>query len=236
MALSGLNIGTGSDVLKSGEAWVINYLKNHLSKDAVLFDVGANVGDYSIALRRCFPFANIFAFEPSSINFQNLDISLTDKNVITFNIGFGESEGNFALYSNQRYSGISSLFNRQLTHLDIEMQSFEEVEIKSIDKFCMEQAISNIHLLKLDTEGSEFSILKGAKKMIESDKIQYIQFEFGGCNIDSRTYFKDFFYLLSPKYRLFRILQDGLQPIENYSEDLEVFLTTNFLAKHKNLA
>ena len=69
--------------------------------------------------------------------------------------------------------------------------------------------------------------------MIEADAITNILFEFGGCNIDSRTFFQDFFYLLKDKYHIYRVLQDGLFQISEYREIYEIFLTTNFLEVHK---
>lgn len=89
--------------------------------------------------------------------------------------------------------------------------------------------------MKLDVEGHELAVLKGGKQMLDDGKIHVIQFEFGGCNIDSRTYFQDFFYLLSPGFRIYRIVKDGLFPIEEYSEDLEVFKTTNYLCISKKI-
>jgi len=83
----------------------------------------------------------------------------------------------------------------------------------------------------LDVEGHEYAVLQGAKELIERNKIQFIQFEFGGCNIDSRVFFQDFFYFLSPKYKIFRVLKDGLYPINEYSENLEVFSVTNYFAQ-----
>jgi len=111
---------------------------------------------------------------------------------------------------------------------------FEEVvDIRTIDSFCLEKNIDHISFLKLDTEGNELNILKGAKNMINSEKIDFIQFEFGGCNIDSKTYFQDFYYLLNPRYQIYRILENGLFPIKKYCETNEIFLTTNYLAEKK---
>lgn len=70
--------------------------------------------------------------------------------------------------------------------------------------------------------------------MIEDRKIDFIQFEFGGCNIDSRTFFQDFWYLLHDKYNIFRIIPTGLYPIKEYSEMREIFLCTNYLAELKS--
>ena len=111
------------------------------------------------------------------------------------------------------------------------MHAQEEIKIKTIDSYCDEHAIKTINLLKLDIEGHELDALKGAKRMLSSGAIDFIQFEFGGCNIDSRTYFQDFYYLLKDDFRFFRILKDGLFPIKSYKEEYEVFITTNFLAE-----
>jgi hypothetical protein len=54
-----------------------------------------------------------------------------------------------------------------------------------------------------------------------------------GCNLDSRTFFRDFFYFLNEKYKIFRILKDGLYPINRYKETCELFMATNFLAEHR---
>ena len=65
------------------------------------------------------------------------------------------------------------------------------------------------------------------------NKINFIQFEFGGCNISSRTFFKDFYEILSPYFKINRILKDGLYPIKSYNEILECYLQQNYLATKK---
>jgi hypothetical protein len=79
-------------------------------------------------------------------------------------------------------------------------------------------------------EGHELAVLKGAHRMIDRNAIEIIQFEFGGTSLDSRSYFKDFFQLLSPKYRIYRILPRGLRELKAYSEKLEIFQSANYLA------
>ena len=69
--------------------------------------------------------------------------------------------------------------------------------------------------------------------MISDKKINFIQFEFGGCNIDSRTYFQDFFYLLNDNYTIYRDLKNGLFEMPVYKETYEIFITINFLAVAK---
>ena len=79
-------------------------------------------------------------------------------------------------------------------------------------------------------EGHELAVLRGGKKMFESGKVKIVQFEFGGCNIDSRTFFRDYFNFFKNDFKLYRILSNGLSPIDSYSEKLEVFQSANYLA------
>jgi hypothetical protein len=59
-----------------------------------------------------------------------------------------------------------------------------------------------------------------------------VAFEFGGSNIDSRSFFQDFYYFFkAQKFNLSRITPSGyLYPIKSYSELLEQFRCTNFVA------
>lgn len=135
------------------------------------------------------------------------------------------------LYSNSSLSGLTSVYNRNLAHVNLEMDEISTAQFTTIDNYCQKNNVNHIHFLKMDIEGHELSALQGASKMLSSDNIDYIQFEFGGCNIDSRTYFKDFYYLLHDKYDIYRILQKGLYKIDKYSEYLEIFVTVNYLAQ-----
>ena len=123
---------------------------------------------------------------------------------------------------------------RDIDHLGITMAHSEEITVKRLDAFCREHKIDRIDLLKIDVEGGELSVLKGATEMLNAGAIHMIQFEFGPCHIDARVFFKDFFRLLSPRYHIYRVLRDGLKLVDKYREADEIFLTTNYLAVTKN--
>jgi hypothetical protein len=75
-------------------------------------------------------------------------------------------------------------------------------------------------------------VLAGASAMLEQGKVDIVVFEFGGCNIDTRSFFQDFYYLFTLlKMKLFRITPSAyLYPIYSYHEVFEQFRTTNFVA------
>lgn len=233
LSLMGMNVGGGSDFEKSGELRVLEEIRKVCGDIMpVLFDVGANVGDYALRADRVFGGEiDIYAFEPSRVTFEKMVRNTKERgNIRSFNFGFGEEEAEVVLYTDAEGSGLASVFKRNLDHLDIHMDRAEKITVRKIDDFCRESGIKKIHFLKIDVEGNELAVLKGAKEMIAAGAIDRIQFEFGGTNIDARTFFRDFFLYLSPHYALYRVLKDGLAPIPKYQETLEIFTTTNFLA------
>jgi FkbM family methyltransferase len=237
LSLDGMNYGHVTDLGESGELNAIQVLskyfdsRNHIS----IFDVGGNLGNYSRALAECFGRkATIYAFEPSSKTFnQFLENTKDIETIKANNIGFSDKEGRTSLYMDHDLSTLASVYPRNLTHYEKQISQVEEIKLTTIDRFCEENKIDQIDFLKLDIEGHELRALNGAHRMIENNKIDFIQFEFGGCNIDSRTFFQDFYYLLIDKYRLFRIVRNGLIEITKYDETNEIFKTINYLAKHR---
>jgi len=237
LSLRQMNIGSGGNFSQSGELFVLKYIQNKLLKEPliVIFDVGANTGNYSKALSEVFDTqAKIFSFEPSQKTFE-LFLKTTKgyENIIPNNFGFSDKEYNQTLFTNSEGSGFASVYQRRLEHFGINMDKTEEIKLTTIDAYCTENKIERIHFLKLDIEGHELNALNGAEKMIKDKKIDFIQFEFGGCNIDSRTYFQDFYYFLKDNYTIYRILKDSIYKLSNYKETYEIFITTNFLAIKK---
>ena len=87
-------------------------------------------------------------------------------------------------------------------------------------------------ILKLDVEGHELSALSGATETLK--QIELVQFEFGGGNIDSHTYFQDFWYFFKNlDFDLYRLTPRGPVVVNEYTELLEVFRPTNYFAVRK---
>ena len=237
LSLNRMNIGNGGNFRKSGEMYVAKHIQKKLKNEQLIliFDVGANTGNYSKSLSDIFKNkAKIFSFEPSKKTFDLfLDTTKNCENIIPNNFGFSDKSDHQILFSDSTGSGLASVYHRKLDHFGIKMDNTEEIELTTIDTYCAENKIGRIHFLKLDIEGHELNALNGAKKMINDQKIDFIQFEFGGCNIDSRTYFQDFYYLLKDNYHIYRVLRNGIHKLPKYKETYEIFITTNYLAVKK---
>ena len=237
----GMNYGNGGNFRSSGELFAAKYIKgklNRLTEPYTFFDGGANKGQYSMELAHIFSDKafSIHAFEPSRETYEILKATTREENsIIPNNFGLGEKKEMLTLYKRGPLSGLSSLYKRQLDHFGIEMSFTEQIQLDTIDEYCNNHKINRINFLKLDIEGHEYKCLLGAAAMLKHKKIDFIQFEFGGCNIDSRTYFQDFWYLLKDDFHIYRIVRDGLAPITKYNERLEIFKNINFLVELKNL-
>lgn len=233
LSLNKMNYGPGDDYRSSGEKGVLDYLKKKFnsSEKLVIFDVGANIGGYTkMVLESLGSKAQVHAFEPSFRTFEMLRKNVNNDLVRLNNIGCSDTTQTMSLYSDKKGSSLASVYNRRLDDYGISMKEVEQSEFIRIDDYCRKNNIEHIHLLKLDIEGHELFALKGAQEMIDKKNIDFIQFEFGGCNIDSRTYFRDFYNFFHANYDIYRILQKGLYKIDQYSVNLEIFVTVNYLA------
>lgn len=198
------------------------------STDSIIFDIGANKGSWTQVALDKIPRSHIYSFEPSRLTY-GVSVQSLGKNprVSLYNLAISSVKGTKELHSDHEGSSLSSLYQRRTT---IKFDHVETVNTTTLDTFCLENSIKKIDWLKIDAEGNELEVLRGAEKLIEQGAIKCIQFEFGGTQIDSRTFFKDFYDLLSPRYDIHQILVDGLHKIKNYNQRLEIFEYVNYLA------
>ena len=107
------------------------------------------------------------------------------------------------------------------------------VQVVKLDDLLREHGIGRVAFLKLDLEGHELFALRGAADYLGRGRIPALTFEFGSANVNSRTFFRDFWDLLTPLgYGIHRIVPGGRTVrIARYDETLEFFRgATNYLA------
>jgi len=242
-----MGIGSGGVVADSGEkialTWAIGNRKgcllgdNSLKRTLCIFDIGANIGQFAGIAKgvlNAHPYL-IHCFEPSRYTFEQLKFNIGDDNRFRLNnIALGKNVGYSSLFYDEEGSGLASMTKRKLEHFGIDFDLSELISVDTVDNYCDRLQIDKIHLLKMDVEGHELDVLSGASRFLEDRRIEAILFEFGGCNIDNRSFLQDYFYFFK-KYghnRIFRITPSGyLSPLDKYREINEQFRTTNFLVK-----
>ncbi|MBL9118260.1 MAG: FkbM family methyltransferase [Verrucomicrobiaceae bacterium] len=226
--LLGRGSGTGWDLASE-----VACAANTLGRDhAVIFDVGANRGEWSMMMQQLKPDSRVYMFEPSP-DCQAILSSRGELKASLRPVGLSETAGSAQLYSSGPTDGSASLHERGETyfsHLDYKPVS---VSLSTVDHEVEALGIDRIDFMKLDVEGHELSVLKGAKNTLKSRRINALAFEFGSGNINSRTFFRDFWDLLNEAgFAISRITPCGrLLPIQTYYEDLEYFRgVSNYLA------
>jgi FkbM family methyltransferase len=169
---------------------IIKLINSKFSKPIVVFDIGAHYGETIKLFLNNLKIQKIYSFEPSPYNYQVLkkNISKYQPNKVEiFNFGLGEKISK--KYINQTVESSSSTINkinkdskylkRKLKILNIkDRDTFYHklpIEVSTLDTFIEKKNIQNIDLLKIDTEGYEFNVLKGLSNY--SHKIKLIYFE-----------------------------------------------------------
>lgn len=227
-----LGKGWGSGTVKKEFAAALSLLDG--KKVELCVDIGGNQGTYTEQIIKQAPSCDVVVFEPAKTNVEMLNLKFTNApNVKIEQCAVSNEIGDATLYSNEDGSGLASLTQRRLDHFGIDFNNTESIKtIKFEDYWKVELKSRNIDICKIDIEGHELDALMGFGEAI--NHVSVIQFEFGGCNIDTRTYFQDFWYFFQENgFDLYRISPIGLIPIPRYRELDEFFSTTNYLAKRR---
>lgn len=235
ISLSGMGIGSASLYIhQSGEATVLRRLAElwPTRDDLVVLDVGAHAGGYALEARSAFgSTAHIQCFEPNPALFDTLASRLRDdQGTICHQAALGAQGGSAPLFLDKVGSSRGSLVEESFTLTERPVEQTHIVEVRTLDDVARSEGLAQIDLLKLDVEGHELAVLQGASVLLSENRIDVVQFEFGERNLASRTYMRDFFELLGPRFAFFRVTPRGLVPLE-YRPKVELFaLETNYLA------
>ena len=145
----------------------ISYLKKNLQEGDVFFDIGANVGSFSlIASKQVQSAGKVYAFEPVHQTFKQLtyNYSLNQFTQTTLiRKAVANKNGQIELnVSDQSNTGMSSILNH-----DAENGKIEIVPCITLDDFVVENKISTINLIKMDIEGAEYLALQGMSHILQ---------------------------------------------------------------------
>ena len=142
------------------------------SSDDVVFDVGANDGRSILRLQQHLPPHRTFAFEPVSSTFQTLVQQTKHLDAVRcFQLALGAKTGHETMYLSEL--AVMNSFSSEWS----EPVGTETVEVATVDQVMAEQGVEFIDFLKIDTEGHDLEVLKGAEAALADSRIAIIQAE-----------------------------------------------------------
>lgn len=195
----------------NGEKKIIKKLSQTITGKPIIFDVGANVGDWTDYADSLFEDYKAHLFELSKATCQTLEdrfsgnkktvinnLALSDKNGQIEYVDYGKNDGGNTLLLNANYHKKKS--------------SVAHARAIKGDDYCAERNIDRINYLKIDTEGAEYLVLKGFEELLQNHAIDIVQFEYGYTHADAKTLMKDFFeFFESNEYIVGRLSKKGVQ-------------------------
>ena len=174
-----------NELTNNGEAMVQNVVLDHSdSQNITVIDCGANKGEWTDQLCKLFltnknvSKLDVYCFEPSLFTYQQLLITIDniksqDINIYPINKALSSNDGKALLSITHPGAGTNSLVQIPESHLDT-----EPIIMVKLSTFLKEAGVSKISLLKIDAEGADPDIIKGAMKLISNQDIGIIQFEY----------------------------------------------------------
>lgn len=197
------------------------------SKDPILFDVGANVGQTVKDFKEVFKNSTIHAFEPSPSTFEILKNNTSNFNKLhLWNYGVGSSSENL-VFNEYALSNMSSFFDLQNVKTS-NLKRKTIVQTTTIDQFISENRIPGIDVLKIDTEGFELEVFRGANNSFKEGRIGMLFYEthfvLGHKDMPSFTELWDF------------VIKNDFELVSIYPvvHRRNMGIYTNVLFKHKN--
>jgi FkbM family methyltransferase len=184
-------------------------------KPLTVFDVGANIGQSVHKYRAAMPAARIVSFEPLPQAYRQLRVVADrDGNVVANPFALHASDGRREFLSNRGGANQTSSFLPPATDVDhsyprhaFELEKKLEVETKTLDSYCREQGVERIDVLKLDTQGTELDVLRGAEQMLKRGAISmaHVEIVFAPIYADNPLYHDIAAFMESHGMDLFRI-------------------------------
>jgi FkbM family methyltransferase len=152
-----------------------------ITTDAPLvFDVGANKGQTIELMRRALRSPRIHAFEPAEALALDLRARYNGPDIVIqqYALGAREEVRPFIQYENNELSSLLPLSQDASNPFrDMREQGRETVTVDTVSSYSAKQGISRIDLLKIDTQGFDFEVLKGAEAMLQARQVGAVLIE-----------------------------------------------------------
>ncbi len=143
----------------------------HIGADAVIVDVGANVGLFTAAILEARPNARAFLFEPVKVYADRARARFAkNPNVVVEHLALSDENGKTTIYKPRHNPGGNSIVKVQVdkyTRENAVVWDAEEVEVRVFDDWAKEHGVTRVDFLKTDTEGNDYAVLKGVLPFLD---------------------------------------------------------------------
>jgi FkbM family methyltransferase len=218
------------DAVETGERWLVERVARFGTR---FVDVGANVGDWlGLLLSACGERSvEALAFEPSASAFAALSQRYAREPRVTLaNDALGSEPGALPFFE-ERAAGKGSSFVADFLRAE---GAAREVAVKRLDRELVERGWETVDLVKVDAEGYDLQVLRGAGTFVERAAIGVVQFEYNRAWQLAGDTLRSAYKLLEPAgYRVFVLKRDGLYTLD-YARYEEYFEYTNYVAISPN--
>lgn len=218
----------------NGEAALLRRLKPFGPK--MLFDLGANVGDWSLAALEALPQAEVHAFEIAPATAEELKNNLVAYagRARVIPKGMGMKEGEIKLYFTPESTTAASMIPGvvEFSASEHHIHTVQEIiaEITTGDRYVADNKIERVDFLKIDVEGAEWDVLQGFSDAFSKEKIQMVQFEYGPLNLKTRQYLADYWdFFASRGFVVGKLFPEGVA-FKDFDMTDEDFIGPNFIA------
>lgn len=144
------------------------WIKEYLQNNAVIFDIGANVGTFLYQLEGKLKPQNIYGFEPNKKLYRRLKRLFPKMNVHSVALSDENTTAEFKVpIINGKIIASRGTLNTSYKEKGEEKSYTEKVEVIKLDDWAKKQAISKLDFIKIDVEGNEMKTLTGAKETIQ---------------------------------------------------------------------
>lgn len=151
-------------------------LLNYLKPSSIFFDIGANMGMYSLLAASKITKGKIYAFEPNpkilDILYQNIKLNSLEKNIEVVEKVVSDKNGS-EMFSIQHVSEYSHISYKSASG-DLSIPSVK------LDNFCKNERVPFIDMIKIDVEGAEIKVLKGLERYLKNKRVELLIVELSG--------------------------------------------------------
>jgi FkbM family methyltransferase len=207
-----------------------------IKDDAIIFDVGANIGSMAFRFAQQVPHGHVYAFEPTDFAFRKLlnNLALNPhlaKRINPIQLFLSDqtkSDHQIQAYASWKVDG--SISNTHPMHGGA-VKTAKSVPAVTLDDYCLKHRINKIDLIKIDTDGHEFRVLSGANRIVK-ENLPYIIFEIGLYVLQEQniSFEQIYAYFVNYDYYLLNAKNGKQITLQNYTYQIPKRSTTDLLA------